>query len=58
MRANLEAVGVNLAETKYQLGRTLSFDPKAERFAGQGVEAANALLTRNYRPPFVVPDKV
>jgi hypothetical protein len=31
LRANLEAVGVNLAETKYQLGRTLSFNPKAER---------------------------
>lgn len=58
VRANLEAVGVNLAETKYQLGRTLSFDPKTERFTGEGVEAANALLTRSYRPPFVVPEKV
>jgi predicted dehydrogenase len=58
MRANLEAVGVKTADTKYQLGRTLAFDPKAERFTGDGIETANALLTRNYRPPFVVPEKV
>jgi len=31
-------------------------DPKTERFIGN--EAANPLLTREYRPPFVVPEKV
>jgi predicted dehydrogenase len=58
MRANLQAVGVDLAATQYQLGRTLKFDPKRERFAGDGVSQANALLTRQYRKPYVVPNKV
>jgi predicted dehydrogenase len=55
VRANLEAVGVNLARTKYQLGRVLKFDPKREHFVGEGASKANALLTRNYRKPYVVP---
>jgi hypothetical protein len=32
------------------------FDPKTETFPGD--EAANAMLSRNYRPPFVVPKLV
>ncbi|MBN1765827.1 MAG: Gfo/Idh/MocA family oxidoreductase, partial [Sedimentisphaerales bacterium] len=45
------------------LGPWLDFDPQAERFTGNGDEYglsrwANDLLTRNYREPFVVPDKV
>jgi len=55
---NLQGVGVKLEETSYQLGRTLTLDPKSERFVGEGAEKANAFLTRNYRKPFVVPDKV
>jgi hypothetical protein len=31
-------------------------EPKSERFYADG--KANALLTRQYRPPFVVPEKV
>jgi hypothetical protein len=58
LRANLEAVGVKLTDTGYQLGRTLQFDPGAERFAGEAAGKANALLTRNYRKPYVVPHKV
>ncbi|HEY7315863.1 MAG TPA: Gfo/Idh/MocA family oxidoreductase [Gemmataceae bacterium] len=55
---NLQGVGVKLEETSYQLGRTLTLDPKNERFVGEGAEKANAFLTRDYRKPFVVPDKV
>ena len=55
---NLQGVGVKLEETSYQLGRTLTLDPKTERFVGEGADKANAFLTRNYRKPFVVPDKV
>jgi predicted dehydrogenase len=55
---NLTGVGVKLTETSYQLGRVLSIDPKGERFVGEGADKANAFLTRNYRKPFVVPDKV
>ena len=58
VRANLEAVGVNLAQTKYQLGRVLRFDPKRERFIGESAGKANAPLTRNYRKPYVVPGRV
>ncbi len=58
LRDNLKAIGENLQETTYQLGRTLQFDPKAEKFVGEGANEANPLLTRNYRPPFVVPAQV
>jgi len=58
LRANLEAVGVDLSETKYQLGRILKFDPGREQFAGFGAKAANAFLTRDYRKPYVVPRQV
>ena len=56
VKENLKAVGVSLDENSYQLGRTLNFDPVSERFVGD--QQANALLTRDYRAPFVVPDRV
>ena len=55
---NLLGVGVKLEETSYQLGRTLTLDPKTERFVGDGADQANAFLTRRYREPFIVPEKV
>jgi predicted dehydrogenase len=58
LRENLQGVGVKLDQTDYQLGQTLAFDPHEERFIGEGAEKANALLTRAYRAPFVVPEKV
>jgi hypothetical protein len=54
----LKAVGLNLAETTSSVGPKLEFDPAAERFTGQGAEAANPMLSRPYRAPFVVPDQV
>jgi len=56
VRDNVRAVGHKLEETTYRLGRPLEFDPKTERFRGD--EDANQWLTRNYRKPFVVPEKV
>lgn len=56
IQENLRAVDVKLDDATYQLGRTLTLDPKTERFAGD--EQANALLTRAYRAPFVVPETV
>jgi len=53
---NLQVVGVKLDETEYILGRSLELDPKTERFKND--EEANKLLTRAYREPFVVPEKV
>jgi predicted dehydrogenase len=58
LQDNLKAVGVRLAETTYRLGRVLTFDPRGERFAGEGAKEANALLTQKYRKPFVMPEKV
>ena len=50
------ALLIHLANTSYRLGRKLKFDPKTLKFTGD-VEA-NAMLTRKYRAPYVVPDKV
>ena len=47
---------LKLEETTYRLGRRLEFDPEKERFVND--PEADALLTRPYRPPFVVPEKV
>jgi predicted dehydrogenase len=58
LRQDLKVVGVKLEETTYTLGKVLTLDPKEERFTGEGAEAANKLLTRAYRKPFVVPEKV
>jgi predicted dehydrogenase len=58
LTSNLRGVGVKLEETSYQLGRTLRLDPRSERFIGEGADQANAFLTRRYRKPFVVPEKV
>ena len=55
-RENLKAVGVDLKQATYQLGRSLNFDPKTEKFIGD--KQANELLTRNYRKGFAVPDQV
>jgi hypothetical protein len=56
IRENLEAAGIGLADATCQVGPVLDFDPETEKFVGN--DAANALLTRRYREPFVVPEKV
>ena len=52
----LKANDYKLDEGTYRLGRPLEFDPDKERFVGD--DEANKLLTRPYRAPFVVPEKV
>jgi predicted dehydrogenase len=49
-------LGLDLSQSTYQLGPMLKFDPKAERFVDN--PQANLLLTRPYRRPFYVPEKV
>jgi GFO/IDH/MocA oxidoreductase family protein len=46
----------HLANIAYKTGRTLHFDPKTEVFPGDA--EANALLTRKYREPYTLPEKV
>jgi predicted dehydrogenase len=56
MKEHLVRNGVDLKTSQLTLGPWLRFDPKTERFIDN--DAANALLTRNYRAPFVVPERV
>jgi hypothetical protein len=56
MQEHLAANGVNLDGEQATLGVPLKMDPKTEKFLGN--PQASALLTRNYRAPFVVPEKV
>lgn len=44
---------VNLESTPIRLGAALALDPAAEKFVGNS--QADAMLTREYRAPFVVP---
>jgi predicted dehydrogenase len=46
----------HLANIAYRLGRTLVFDGKTEKFVSDG--QADDMLTRNYRQPYAVPDRV
>ena len=43
----------HLGNIAYRLGRTVLFDPKTETFAADA--QANAMLSRDYRKPYVVP---
>ena len=57
--AHLAANGVDLKKSPLVLGPWLDMDPEKERFvSGYGYEKANALLRREYREPFVIPEKV
>jgi hypothetical protein len=56
MLEHLKANEVDLEATKATVGVVLNMNPKKEVFIDN--PAANRLLTREYRPPFVVPEKV
>jgi predicted dehydrogenase len=55
MIEHLRKNDVDLAKTPLTMGVPLTVDPKAERFTGANATAANKMLTRDYRAPFVVP---
>ena len=57
-QAHLEANGIDLGKTGARLGPMLTIDSDAERFTGEFSTEANKLISRDYRPPFVVPEKV
>ncbi len=56
MNEHLKANAVDLAQTPVTLGAALTVDPAAERFKDN--DAANALLRREYRQGFAVPESV
>jgi len=47
---------VHMANISYRLGRTLKFDEAKGSFPGDA--EANKMMTREYRKPYVVPEKV
>lgn len=51
--AHLKANQIALSDTKFHFGRKLAFEPTSERFSDD--KQANAMLTREYRAPFIVP---
>ena len=53
---NTKAIGVDPEKATLWVGPKLAFDPGKERFVDNA--AADKFLTRNYRSPFVVPEKV
>jgi predicted dehydrogenase len=54
--AHLSSGLAHLGNIAYRTGRVLEFDPKAERFKND--DEANAMLTRDYRAPYTVPQQV
>ena len=48
----------HLGNISHRLGLQLEFDPVAERFIGNGENEANAMLSRDYRAPYLLPEVV
>ncbi len=53
--AHLRDNKIDIDSLEIQVGKVLDFDPESEQFVDNA--AADELLTRNYREPFVVPDE-
>jgi predicted dehydrogenase len=52
----LDAHQVDHGSPLLRMSEVLSFDPQSEKFVGENAEAANKLLTREYREGFAVPE--
>lgn len=55
---HLQANEIDLAKNPVAVGPMLNFDIESEKFVGENSYSANMFLSRNYRPPFVVPKTV
>ena len=58
MLEHLEANEIDLGENPLTVGPMLTMNPPAEKFVDEYSDWANMYVKRNYREPFVVPDKV
>ncbi len=56
MKQHVKAHGLELTDSQIKLSPMLELDVKQEKFVGANSEAANKLLKREYRAPFVVPE--
>jgi hypothetical protein len=55
---HLAVNGIDLNKTRATMGPMLTLNGDTERFTGEFSKEANHLVSRNYRAPFVVPEKV
>jgi len=55
---HLAANNINLKNTPATLGPWLKMDTQKEQFVGEFSDQANQLIKRDYRKPFVIPDRV
>jgi hypothetical protein len=55
---HLKANAIDLVKNPLRIGPWLEFDAKKEQFTGDHSANANMYLSRNYRAPFIVPEKV
>lgn len=53
---HLSSALAHLGNISFRLGKQLHFDPVAERFIGDAENEANAMLSRDYRAPYVLPE--
>ena len=58
MVKQLESLDIDLKKWPFIVGPKLTYDVKAEQFTGDHASAANELVRREYRDPFVVPEEV
>ena len=58
MLEHLKVNEVDLEKEPITMGPMLTMDPEKEKFVGEYSDMANMYVKRNYREPFVVPDKV
>ena len=58
MLEHLAANEVDLEKEPITLGPMLTMNPRTERFVGEYSDMANMYVKRNYREPFVVPERV
>ena len=56
LEGHMSAALGHLGVISYRTGRKLQFNPETEKFVND--PEADRLLTRNYRKPYVIPDKV
>jgi hypothetical protein len=56
VEGHLSSALCHLANLAYRAKRTLEFDPATERFVGDA--EANEMLTRKYRSPYIVPERI
>jgi len=56
LEGHLSAAIGHLGVISYRTGRKLTFNPEEEKFEND--READKLLTREYRKPYIVPDKV